>query len=451
MQYQRQLDTIWLRLQDLSAPQPRHAVTTREAFDDVCAAFMQAELGPEGDEEAYRWGGEQGEIIDDVKTYRAEWNVWAYYYGEKDPFPGIDPILHENHNHNSFTEPRQRDTYIPSYSIQNTNSRMEDIGPELRGRHANEKDRADDQKERALRAIERRAEEAKKFMEYRRRKNKERKERRKRILSMEDGRDGDSEAMEGTESYGSEGDGYREPTDGYSRDAGAKAGRYAERADGDLTMGMGWSGSQRRERSMSPTRDGAGGEWRGGAYGAGYGEARPNWGYDTSGRDEQGRQQERGLHDGRSDYVNPRDFDRQRGMGGPVRRERGQDDTDGSAYNDQNRRRPGFQPRIRTSKEDRGGGSRKDIHVNSGRRRQPPSLRREDAGRLVGDDGIDWTSHWVRDSQEQVQDAYQDEAYHREVPKARETGSQGRRDRGFGILEDEKECYREERNRRRKQ
>jgi len=39
---------------------------------------MQAELGPEGDDGPGRWDG-VGDSIDDLKTYRAEWNVWAYY------------------------------------------------------------------------------------------------------------------------------------------------------------------------------------------------------------------------------------------------------------------------------------------------------------------------------------------------------------------------------------
>ncbi|KAI9049652.1 hypothetical protein LZ554_006677 [Drepanopeziza brunnea f. sp. 'monogermtubi'] len=76
-----QLETIWARLSSSSSSSSaaaRHPCASRAEFDIVCAAFLQAESGFGGGTQA-------------VRRYRAEWNVWAYYFGEQEPFPGIDP------------------------------------------------------------------------------------------------------------------------------------------------------------------------------------------------------------------------------------------------------------------------------------------------------------------------------------------------------------------------
>ncbi|KAK0101207.1 hypothetical protein ONS95_012812 [Cadophora gregata] len=383
MQYERQLDKIWLRLQDPNAPRSRHIVSTREVFDDVCAAFLQAELGPEGDNHASSgpWGGDTEQKIDDIKTYRAEWNVWAYYYGEQDPFPGIDPALRTYHTHNlnSNTSPsRQRDTYFPSYSIEDTTREKKDIGAELRGRHASEKERADDQKDRALRAIEKRAEEAKKFMEYRRRKEKERKERKRRELLSVDSRD----------------------------------------RDGHLDV--------------------EGRETRGSAYDTRYGEVERGWGYDTG----HGRHQEpdRGWsHYGeqsspkpvRSGYI---DRESRRGERHAVWGEKDQ-------YHAE--RRSDFSPQVQTSKQNYPGKTRRTHSIDNHHARYPLSLHREDAIRNLEPHDKYRSSQWIHGSQAEEYSSYQGVS----KQKGRENDSQSRCDRGFGILRDEKDCYRQERKR----
>ncbi|KAH7378162.1 hypothetical protein BKA64DRAFT_648873 [Cadophora sp. MPI-SDFR-AT-0126] len=440
MQYERQVERIWLRLQDPDAPRPRHAITTRETFDDVCAAFMQAELGPDDDEEAYRSGGAPEDIFNEVKTYRAEWNIWAYYYGEQDPFPGIDPA--PRNGQNSSHEPRRKDSYVSSYSIQNRNHRMTDIGAELRGRHVREKNRSDDQKERILRAIERRAEEAKKFMENRKRKSQERKDRKVNLLSREYNRDRDTKTTEWTESHVGEDHVYGETTKSYRCHNGERDGRYAENADGDLNMGV---GSHRRGRSMSPTKDGTHREWRGGAYNAGYGENQQDWGYAASGRDDHEGQQEHewSRQGGRSDYVGTSNYDQHQGRGGHTRGESGQERTDGSAYNDQDQQHSGFQPCVRIGGYNRGDRGRRETNVYRVDRRYPPVLRREDAGQLIEDDGTKRTSQWLQDSLMHDREEYRPGGYQREIPNSRVSEPQSRRDRGFGILKDAKECYNE--------
>ncbi|PBP21123.1 hypothetical protein BUE80_DR008054 [Diplocarpon rosae] len=78
MPYARQLEKIFARLSSPSDALPRrHLCAARGDFDAVCAAFLQAESGQ----------GAMGE----EEVYRAEWNIWAYYFGEHEPFPGIDP------------------------------------------------------------------------------------------------------------------------------------------------------------------------------------------------------------------------------------------------------------------------------------------------------------------------------------------------------------------------
>ena len=275
-------------------------------------------------------------------------------------------------------------------------------------------------------------------MEYRRRKAKERKERRRRVESRDDGGDGRGGAMEWIDGYGREGGGEREPKERYSRDSGREAGGYA---DGDVYIGPGARGNDGHERPLSPTRDRAGGEWRGGAYDTRYEQGQRDWGYNTPMEAEQGRRRERGsYHNERSGYATPRDSNHRYGMEGSVRHYHRGDGTETSAYNDQNQRQSSSRHWIRTNKELRDGRSRREA---KGQRRDPPSLHREDAGQFIEDDGPDRTSQWVKHDQGQVRDGYQNEGYSHEVPRTRELGPAGRRDRGFGILKDEKECYRE--------
>ncbi|CAL3966175.1 unnamed protein product [Diplocarpon coronariae] len=147
MPYARQLDTIFAHL---SSPSPsealarRHPCAAREDFDAVCAAFLQAEAGLGGDEKG---------LMREVAVFRAEWNVWAYYFGEHEPFPGINPT-HQDHECDSgravppscdivpedYTQERNR----PQIPIQNPQNDFapspgpQDHHQDLGNRHHNE-------------------------------------------------------------------------------------------------------------------------------------------------------------------------------------------------------------------------------------------------------------------------------------------------------------------------
>ncbi|CZT52312.1 uncharacterized protein RSE6_13619 [Rhynchosporium secalis] len=177
MPYERQLETIWARLSSPATPTPRHAISTRLAFDDVVAAFMQAELGPDlaGAWGISRWGhpgrgeargraggrgrgrggrgrgrgargrGERGgrggeqdleDVMSEQEVFRAERNVWCYYYGENDPFPGIEPSVQPGSYTQTmhYTDHRYRrdKTDHPDYSVRSPDNLHGDISPDLR-------------------------------------------------------------------------------------------------------------------------------------------------------------------------------------------------------------------------------------------------------------------------------------------------------------------------------
>ncbi|KAG4431140.1 hypothetical protein IFR05_013377 [Cadophora sp. M221] len=471
MSYQRQLENVWLRLQDPDAPAPRHATTTRFAFDDVCAAFIQAEMGPEIDEAGKRAWKEKDEMSDDIRMYRAEWNVWAYYYGEQDPFPGLDPALQVQEQEQShFTESRQGDYYVPDYAIQSTERERDkqDIGAALRGSVHNAQRGA---VERGRNAIERRERQAEQFMKHRRDKNYFRRERKKereasRLISGEDeGRYLDREeerrereAREWMENYGRDGDGYQEHRESYD----CKGEEYDKPADGSGR----WDGEyqpstdypgaaekdektsihrkrmrerqktkkaaeklerkmlrdQTRQRSMSPTRHGGGREWRGDEFGGRNVQDYQGRGHEASDRKERGRYEDMGWS-GRGDVM-PGDYDHRRSMEG--------------SKQEQHRGEERFREHGREHRE------RADL-VNRNYERHPPTLCREDARRLVEDDSeFGYISKWAQDGREREDDPYRRDVFSHPRRKTAETATEDRRDRGFGILKDENEYYRED-------
>ncbi|KAH7309957.1 hypothetical protein BKA65DRAFT_519189 [Rhexocercosporidium sp. MPI-PUGE-AT-0058] len=495
MSYERQLENIWLRLQDPGAPDPRHAVTTRFAFDDICAAFLQAEMGPEIDERGKRVWGEKGVTSDAIRTYRAEWNIWAYYYGEHDPFPGLDPAL-PIPEQNLFTDSRRTDSYVPDYAVPRPDRDMQDIGPALRGSVYDKQSIA---VERGRMAIERREREAEKFMKYREHKNNMRRRRkveRERSGMMEGrsegrepgGRDEEAREHEGgewMENYGHGGDEYQEPAlshggreeyqrsaENYSRlekvyqEPMAHRGGVEkdEMASTHRTRMRGRQRSKRamekiellmlreqvRKRSMSPSRDGAGGEWRGDVFRARDMRDCRGRGYEVAGSDERKRQEDNrraGREGGRGlEYANVGNYDRQNRTRESIRSERGPDrlDNTGSGHFRDSGKTLGW-----AYKEGRVERTRRDDNADRGYARRPPSLRREDAVRFVEDEtDFDRTSKWVQDGGERVKDGYQIEGYEEVRPYPRyqttvESAAEGRRDRGFGILKDAKEYYKE--------
>lgn len=86
MVYIQQIDTIWARLYFFPPVATRHPRPTRAHFDRICAAFLQAEDGPDfGFEIDFETRKKNGEEVrrnrEEVRKYRADWNTWAYYCG----------------------------------------------------------------------------------------------------------------------------------------------------------------------------------------------------------------------------------------------------------------------------------------------------------------------------------------------------------------------------------
>lgn len=372
---------------------------------------------------------------------------------------------------------------------------MQDIGAALRGSVHKEQSVA---AERGREAIERRERQAEQFMKYRRHKNSLRggrkreremeRERSRMTDGGDEGRDLDREEerkeqdvrewmesdsrgvggyQEPTEIHGRKGDEYKEPTDGGGHWEGEhqqsadnpggvekdekvsihrkrmrqrqKTKKAAEKLDRKMLR------EQTRQLSMSPTREGGGGEWRGDEFGARdirhYRDRR----YEASNREERGRYEDMGWSDRGDargmDFVKPGDHDHRRPVEGS---KRGQYHGDERSHD--YGRDPGFQSSSWMNKGERGERVRRNDLIDRSHARQPPALRREDARQYAEDGGgFDRTSKWVQDGRERVEDeAYrQDFSAHPRYGEAVELATESRRDRGFGVLKDEKEYYRE--------
>ncbi|KAL2067634.1 hypothetical protein VTL71DRAFT_15730 [Oculimacula yallundae] len=574
MPYERQLEKIWLRLQDHSAPKPRHAISTRLAFDDVCAAFMQAEMGPDVDDggvgKPWGWGGrgigiggwgrggrggrgggtrgagrgerevDLEEMMDDVQMFRAEWNIWAYYYGEVDPFPGRDPALTSFH----FTNSRRDEHHVPNYAFRSSTTQHRDIGPELRGNTSGDQDREAWSREKGALAIEHRAREAERFMREREERRAARWARKKEagwVRSEEGevmgrasegrgsaGRDREwreREAGKEVDGYGRDGGARREnAADGFAhwlersikppsesrgmekvyqqlgQDYGVRAMEQEQRADsygqtdnehrqsadnnnGQEKRKNGGLGSrsrrrekrktrqtdgefadslrslkeQSREKSMSPGREASGGEWRSDRLDARAQEYRER-DYMASGREEYVQREPSGWSgrgNGReADYaVKSRDQDLTSGM-------------ERSVWGEGDRGRDG-----RRNDYDRDAGFERAVPRENRKRRRPiederseiddirrpPTLRRDDGRRFVEEEaGTARTEEWIQDGGDQVQGGFREDVYQGQMPRYPRHGRieeipvGGGRDRGFGVMKDARDSYRDDRERRRK-